>query len=211
MRQYIWVVLDMRIRREKMREGGFPIAVIFAAGLFAGMLLMNFGKSILLENTGLLDEYTLYHMKYMTVDSSALFYYVLQNRLKTALILAVLSTTYLGMVVCIGTVGWYGMCAGAFLAAAVIRYGLKGILLVLTGIFPHYMIYVPAMIALLFWCRKIYYGIYVDRSFGTDADKMHNMPRCVLQLTGILFMFVVGTFLESFLNPYLMIGLLKIF
>lgn len=194
----------MRIGRDGIRGDRLPIATIFMAGLFAGILLMNFGKSILLKNTGLLDEYTLYHMKYMTVDSSALFYYVLRNRLSRVLVLAVLSTTYLGMVVCIGAGFWYGMCAGAFLGAAVIRYGLKGILLVLTGIFPQYLIYVPAVLALLLWCRRIHRAIYYDR-------EEHFLPRYLLQLIGILLAIVAGAALESFLNPYLMIGLLKTF
>lgn len=184
---------------------------IFAVGLFAGMVIINLGKSIFLENTGLLDEYTLYHMKYMTVDSSALFYYVLRSRLSRILILAVLATTYLGLAVCVGAVFWYGMCAGAFLATAVIRYGLKGILLVLAGIFPQYLIYVPAMMVMLLWCRKIYSGIYLDRSLNTGAEKSLSVPVCLLQLFGILLAFTAGCVAESFLNPYLLMGLLKIF
>lgn len=201
----------MQIRKNRIWEGRLPLVTVFTAGLFAGMLLMNFGKSILLENTGLLDEYTLYHMKYMTVDSSALFYYVLRNRLGRVLALAILSTTYLGMLVCIGTVAWYGMCAGAFLAAAVIRYGLKGILLVLTGIFPQYLIYVPAMVILLLWCRRTYFAIYIDRSFGTDSERRHLLPKSLLQLAGILIAFAAGAALEGFINLYLITGLLKIF
>lgn len=201
----------MLIRREKIRESRFPIALFFSAGLFVGMLIMNFGKSFLLENTGLLDEYTLYHMKYMTVDNSALFYYVLRGRLGRVLVLAILSTTYLGMLMCIGTVCWYGMCAGAFLAAAVIRYGLKGILLVFAGIFPQYLVYIPAMITLLHWCRNVYRMIYIDRTFGTEAEKNRCLPRYMLQLVGILIVMIVGAALESFLNPYFMFGLLKIF
>ena len=146
----------MRIGRYRIYEGRLPLVTIFMAGLFVGIFFMNFGKSILLENTGLLDEYTLYHMKYMTVDSSALFYYVLRQRLSRIIILAVLSTTYLGLAVCIGISFWYGMCAGAFMATTVLRYGIKGILLVVTGIFPQYLIYVPAMIAMLLWCQKLY-------------------------------------------------------
>ena len=68
---------------------------------------MNIGKSILLDKTGVFDEEVLYHMKYMTVDCNALFYYVLRKRLLTVLILAVLSTTYLGMAVCVGAALWY--------------------------------------------------------------------------------------------------------
>lgn len=184
---------------------------IFAVGLFAGMLLMNFGKSFLLENTGLLDEYTLYHMKYMTVDSGALFYYVLRNRIGRVLVLAVLATTYLGLAVCIGAVFWYGMCAGAFLATAVIRYGLKGVLLVLAGVFPQYLVYVPAMIFLLLWCHRIYRGIYLDRTLGAGGEKNFSLPKYLLQFACILFAFIAGCVAESFLNPYLMMGLLKIF
>lgn len=172
---------------------------------------MNFKKSILLENTGLLDEYTLYYMKYMTVDSSALFYYVLRQRLGRLLVLALLSTTYLGLAVCAGAALWYGGCAGMFLATAVIRYGMKGILLVLVGILPQYLIYAPAMILMFAWCQRLYRAIYLDRTYGSDSDKAFFWSRRLLQLVGILLIFAVGCILESFLNPYLMKGLLKIF
>ena len=195
----------------RTKTGKIPLATIFAAGLFLGMLILNFGKSILLDNTGLLDEYTLYHMKYMTVDSSALFYYVLRNRLVRVLGLAVLSTTYLGMAVCVGYVFWYGMCAGIFLSAAVIRYGIKGILLVLAGIFPQYLLYVPMMIFLLLWCQRLYRMIYLEKHSASGLDKSRFLPKVILELGGVLLALLAGCVVESFLNPYLVIGLLKIF
>ncbi len=82
---------------------------LFLAGLIAGIFIMNIGKSILLESTGLLDEYTLYQMKYMTVDSNALFCYVLRQRIGSTLLLGILATSYLGMIVCAGAAFWYGL------------------------------------------------------------------------------------------------------
>ena len=187
-----------------VKHGKLPLLTIFTVGVFAGMVIMNLGKSILLENTGLLDEYTLYQMKYMTVDNSALFCYVLWERLKSLLFLAVLSTTYLGLVVCGGITLWYGICGGAFLAVSVLRYGVKGILLVLVGLFPHYMIYVPGMIILLLWCQRINRKIYFEK---TELGIIHSL----LQLLGILLIFLVGCVLESFLNPYFLRGFLQIF
>ncbi len=187
-----------------MRDKKLPLLTIFTVGVFAGMVVMNLGKSALLENTGLLDEYTLYQMKYMTVDSSALFYYVLGQRMKSLLILAVLSTTYLGIFVCGGITFWYGVCAGAFLAASVLRYGIKGILLVVVGLFPHYVIYVPAMILMLLWCMRIYGKIYLDKS-------EISISRALIQLLGILLVFSVGCVLEGFLNPFFLRGFLQIF
>lgn len=199
------------IGRYGFKEGNLPFLTIFTAGIVVGIFVISLGKSILLENTGLLDEYTLYDMKYMTVDSSALFCYVLKQRLGSALVLAVLSTTYLGLAVCGGFVLWYGVCTGAFLATAVIRYGIKGILLVLVGIFPQYLIYVPAVIGMLFWCRKLYRKIYLDKSAASEWEKGFGLPKCVLQLVGILSVLVVGCVLESFINPTFMQALLKIF
>lgn len=187
-----------------MRDRNLPLLTIFTVGVFAGMVIMNLGKSTLLENTGFLDEYTLYQMKYMTVDSSALFYYVLAKRMKMLLILAVLSTTYLGILVCGGITLWYGVCTGAFLAASVLRYGIKGILFVVVGLFPQYLIYVPAMIIMLFWCMRIYGKIYFEK---TEIS----VPRSLMQLLGILLVFFVGCILEGFLNPVLLRGFLQIF
>lgn len=172
---------------------------------------MNFGKSILLENTGLLDEYTLYHMKYMTVDSSALFCYVLRKRLGSALILIILSTTYLGMAVCIGVVFWYGMSAGVFLTALIIRYGLKGLLFALAGIFPQYFIYVPAMAALLIWCEKMYYSIYLKNYTDMQIENKYLLPKSIFKLLLILLGIALGCLMESFYNPHVMLALLKIF
>ena len=89
-------------------SGRLPLFAVFLTGILAGIFIMNIGKSILLENTGLLDEYALYHMKYMTVNSNALFYYVLKQRMGTLLILAVSATTYLGLAVCLGMTLWCG-------------------------------------------------------------------------------------------------------
>lgn len=201
----------MQINRYHIARGQLPLGAIFLAGVTAGILLMNLGRSILLEGTGLLDEYTLYHMKYMTVDSSALFYYVLHIRMKNVVLLVILATTYLGLPVCIGAAFWYGLSAGAFLAAAVIRYGLKGILLVLTGVFPHYLFYVPAMLILLGWCERLNRKIYFKHGMAEDAERegrrVGNLWKLLLSM-GMLFF---GCLLESFINPGLMAGLLKIF
>lgn len=69
----------MQSGHEKMREGRLLIAAIFAAGFVIGLLFLNFKRNSLIGGTGVLDEYTLYRMKYMTVDSSAFFYFVLKK------------------------------------------------------------------------------------------------------------------------------------
>lgn len=199
------------MNRYRIHKGRLPFGPIFLAGVLAGILLINIKKSMLLENTGMLDEYTLYHMKYMTVDSSALFYYVLRLRMKSVVILAILATTYLGLLVCAGTAFWYGLSAGSFLATVVIRYGLKGILFAMAGVLPQYILYVPAVATLLIWCEDLNRSIYFRNESMHSEEKGKFWPARVAKLAVILGVIFLGCLLESFTNPGLLEKFLKIF
>lgn len=186
-----------------------PLPYLFAAGIFLGIILMNLGKEVLLAETGLLNEESLYHMKYMTIDGNALFWYIIGERLKNVVILAVLATTYLGLAaVCAMAVG-YGAAAGMFLAAVTIRYGLKGMLLVVTAIFPQYLLYAPAFFFLMVWCEQICRGIYFEK--GIRLRNKQTLLVKLLQLLGIITITIIGCTLESYVNPIIFKNLLKIF
>ena len=199
----------MRIIRAGLRTTGLPVMPIFFAGMAAGIFVMNIGKSILLDNTGLFDEYALNGMKYMTLDSTALFSYVFRERMIKLLALAVLATTYLGLAACVCTVAWYGISAGAFLAALALRYGIKGIFLAFISLFPQYLLYIPALFALLAWCMSLYRGIY-NRTINLGEDKTF-LPKKLATLSLILLVAAAGCFLEAYVNPYFLLNYLKIF
>lgn len=183
---------------------------LFLAGLILGIAAMNLGRSLLLENTGLLDEYSLYHMKYMTVDSNTFFLFVLKERLGCVALLAVMATTYLGLAVTGGFLLWYGAAAGMYLSALVLRYGIKGIFFALTGMFPHYLLYVPAMLCILIWCEGTCRSIYFQGGVQ-PADGGMRIPGRLLRLGVLVMVVIIGCALESYVNPSLMYGLLKIF
>ena len=199
----------MRVTKLRGGTARLPVVPIFCVSLAVGILVMNIGKSILLENTGLFDEYTLYNMKYMTVDSNALFSYIFRERIMKFLMIVVLSTTYLGLAVCVVTVAWYGMSAGVFLSALFIRYGIKGIFLAVVSLFPHYLLYVPAIVALLGWSETLYRGIY-HRALELEEDKGY-LAKTLGKLAVILMIAAGGCLLEAYVNPFLLLGYLKVF
>lgn len=184
---------------------------VFCAGLLVGLLVMNIGKGVLLDNTGFFDSYTLYRIRDMTVDSNALFYYVFRKRILGILAMAVLTTTYLGLAVCMGGVFWYGMSVGAFVTALALRYGIKGILLAAVCLLPQYLVYAPALLFFLKWAEELYRGIY-SRNGGTFAaeDKSFLIKKSG-QLVAVLAAFAIGCLLEAYVNPSLLAGYLKIF
>ena len=147
----------------------------------------------------------------MTVDSGALFYYVLWLRVKAALLLIVFATTYLGMAVCAGATVWYGFSFGAFASALMMQYGLKGIVFGVLSVFPQMLLYVPAAIALLRWCVQLNRSIYFQRDIMADVEKNVPLSRRVLRLLGILGVILLGCLAESFINPEIMEWLLSIF
>jgi stage II sporulation protein M len=198
------------IRSGKGLSAGLPVKWIFAVGIFAGIILMNIEKSTLLENTDLLDEDTFSGMKFMTVDSSALFYYALKKRMGSAVLLTILSTTYLGLPVCFMFVLWQGMLLGGFVSLFIIRYGIKGAILAMISLFPQYLVYIPAFYALVHLCeamnRKIYFSKYTER-YTNKNNRLANFTKFIVVFSAIF----IGCILESFINSKLFIEYLKIF
>jgi len=195
--------------RESVFDRKSSLGMVFLLAFVAGILTMNFGKSILLENTGLLDENMLMQMKSAFPDSDALFVFVMRKRLTFVVIMAVLATTYLGVAACMAVTMWYGFSTGMFLTAAILRYGFKGILLVAAGVLPQYFLYIPAIYALLIWSDKTCRMIYCKSYYQREDTKTPILLGRVLSLVVILFGMVAGCFLESFVNPGILQGFLR--
>lgn len=88
--------------------GKLPLRFLFVIGFAVGFLIVYWGKGTFLKNMGMLDEDTLYHMKYMAVDNKVLFWYVLCKRGKDFIALVLMATTYLGLLFCGGMTVKYG-------------------------------------------------------------------------------------------------------
>lgn len=189
------------------------LLAFFVIGFVAGIFIMSMGKKVLLENTALLDEYSLYQMKYMTVDSNAFFLYVLKQRLGTVLIIALLASTYLGIVAVYAYSAWLGASFGMLMSASILRYGMKGILLVITAAFPQHLLYVPAFILLLKKAYELCAAIY----FPSRCKEPHGMGikaelrTYILKLITVFGVVIIGCLIESYVNPKIVTYLLKIF
>ncbi len=198
----------MQIYAGRVHFGKKNLMPIFFIGIVSGILILNLGKSTLLEGTGLFDEYTLYGMKSMTVDRGALFCYVFRRRMLALLIMAITATTYLGYAACIGVAGWCGMAAGTFLSALTIRYGIKGVILAVVSVFPQMLFYLPAIIMMLGWGEDIYRAIYSKGTLPDGTDRVFWMKK-LGRLGLIALITVLGCMMEGYVNPGLLLGYLK--
>ena len=171
---------------------------LFCVGVLAGILYLNLEKSVLLEQTGLWDETMLERIGHMRVQGSALFASILYRRSVRFFEIAILATTYLGYIVSIGAAVGYGFTFGAYLAAAVLRKGWRGVVVALAGVLPQGILYGILLYGLCLWCRRTWCMIY---GRGEKTPALAERVLTFLLLFGIL---VAGCALESFLNPALL-------
>ncbi len=186
---------------------------LFLASFFLGVMIMNMGDETLLGDAGIFNLASMNRLKYIEINHGKFFQHVLKKRIGECAALLLLSTTALGMVTVYAAVFWQGMLTGMIMTAAAIRYGLKGILLILGGMFPHQCLLFPAGVMLLGWCLENYFLMH---TFGRGVSPLFHNRRQQLLHQGILLMWImlvmlIGCILESYVNPILISDLIKIF
>jgi len=185
--------------------------IIFIIGICGGILLANLVKSELLSGTELLGENALLQARYAVIDNKSLFLRLLGQRLGEAMLLMLLSTTFLGLAAVWFYVLYYGLSLGLLLTTLLAGHGGKGLLLLAAGLLPQMLVYVPVWALLLALaertCRRLYYLNGNEGLAGLKRMGIHLSAQTGL----LLFMLAVGCWLEAYVNPCLLRLAVKIF
>lgn len=182
-------------------------------GFFAGVLSMVLKKESLLYGTGFLDSYTLGPVKYLDPDTGKLLTTVFMQRLGEAALLIILSTTYLGSAASYFYQAWSGLAIGILTAGSVIRYGLKGILLIAGSLLPQQLILIPAFLMLCVKCCELCKIMYFRGGIGgfSGKDKGKLLIKKGLNMTVNIMLIVAGCFIEAYINPKILKLILRVF
>ncbi|NBJ93809.1 stage II sporulation protein M [Parablautia muri] len=186
---------------------------LFLGSFLFGVLIMNMGNETLLSEGGIFSQTSVGRLRYMEIDSGRFFRYVLEHRMGEGALLLLLSSTGLGVISIYACIIWQGILTGMTITAAVIRYGIKGLLLLLGSLFPHQLLLIPAEVMLLGWC---YENCSKGHFLGKYTAPYHKNIRqqYLKQAVGLLWIVIVifiGCILESYVNPILLSDLVKIF
>ena len=185
--------------------------ILFIIGICGGILLANLVKSELLSGTELLGENALLQVRYAVIDSKSLFLRLLGQRLGEAILLMLLSTTFLGLAAVWFYAFRYGLSLGLSLTVLLAEHGIRGLLLLVAGLLPQMLVYVPVWALLLALaertCRRLYYLNGNEGLAGLKRMGIHLSAQTGL----LLFMLAVGCWLEAYVNPYLLRLVVKIF
>lgn len=194
-------------------KNSYYVIYLFTIGLFLGILIVNVGYDSWIKDGSLLGMEMIARLKNSTPDGSGLFAYIIKRRMFTVCMLGLLATTVIGFpTVCI-YVCYMGLAAGCLLSVAVIRYGIRGLLLMAAGILPQGILLIPAYIALFLWVVSVNRMLYSKNPYKEYYIRYSRQVylKKGLQIAGIMAVVIIGCLLESYVNPKMLHLILKIF
>ncbi len=189
------------------------LAYTLLFGFFAGILGMILKKESLLYHTGFLDSYTLSPVKFLEPDTRELLENILIQRLGAVILLVILSTTYLGCIVAYLYQIWSGLAMGILAAGSMIRYGGKGILLIIGSLLPQQIIFIPAFLLLSAKCCELCKIMYFRGVTGSlsGKERYRLLAKKMLHMAGVIMVVITGCFIECYVNPKILKFILQFF
>lgn len=185
----------MKIKMRAIQWNRIGLSNIYVMSMVLAMIFFAFFKREFLEKTSLFGYQMLSEIDSRLLESSPQYLFLVTTRVRVILFLFILSTTSIGNLYVYLCVIRYGICSGMFFTIVIMRYGLKGILLLVAGMFPHYLIYVPAFILTMHLAR----------------EKRKVNGRFLFQLFAIICVVIIGCLLECYVNPNVVSKILKKF
>ena len=191
----------------------YYVIYLFMIGLFLGIVIVNAGYDTWIRNGSFLGTEMILRLKNSVPDGSELLGYIVKHRLFTVFMLGILATTMIGIPAVCAYICYIGLSAGCLLSVAVIRYGIRGLLLMAAGVFPQGFLLIPAYIALFVWSISINRILYSKNPYADyyiKAGRQSYLKKGV-QMIGIVGVVIIGCLLESYVNPKMLHFILKIF
>lgn len=194
-------------------KNSYYVIYLFTIGLFLGILIVNVGYDSWIKDGSLLSTEMIARLKNSIPDGSGLFAYIIKRRLFTVCMLGLLATTIIGLPAVCVYICYIGLAAGCLLSVAVIRYGIRGLLLMAAGILPQGILLIPAYIALFLWVLSVNRMLYSKNPYKEYYIKYSRQVylKKGLQIAGIMAVVIIGCLLESYVNPKTLHLILKIF
>lgn len=199
--------------QQSSAKNAYYVIYLFTIGLFLGILIINLGYDVWIKDGSLLGTDMILRLKNSVPDSRGLLGYVIKHRLFTVCMLGLLATTVIGMPVVCVYICYIGLAAGCLLSVAVIRYGIRGLLLMVAGILPQGIFLIPAYIALFVWAVSVNRMLYSKNPYKEHYMRYSRQfyVQKGLQIAGIAAVVIIGCLVESYVNPKLLHSILRIF
>ena len=172
----------MRIHENK------KFLIIFCMlGFLAGIVYANLMSEDTIAGMGIFSEFFLNQYSADDINTAEYLWYVTRIRVFPALILGAFGCSYVRKGAVAAFLLWTGFSSGLIFTSAVMKMGIKGIILCLMALIPQFLFYIAGYLALLWY-------LY-------EYPRIHwNLTKTVI----FLLLLAVGILLECYVNPVIM-------
>lgn len=176
----------------RIQENKKFLAVFCMLGFLAGIIYANLMSKDYIASIGIFNDFFLDQYSQAEIDVMEYMWYVIRIRVTPVILIAALGSTKLRRAVAAAFLAWTGFGGGMIMTSAVLKMGIKGLILCLIALTPHFIFYAAGYMVLLWY-------LY------TCPESKWNMAKTVSM---ILFI-TVGVLLECYVNPIIMELFLK--
>lgn len=176
---------------------------IILLAFFGGVVVANLIDREFLTTYGIMNDYFLSQYSYQKVDGNRLFCHIVVERGKAAFTIFLFGRVIDNRVFSVLTKSAVAAMFGFLIVVSIVNLGVRGILVSLCGLFPQWILYVMALVC----CAN---------EGGGEVESVWDGGRYDRSATGwgnrllAIFFLLVGIFTESYINPVILSGLLKI-
>lgn len=182
--------------------------VLFLAGFLMGVLYIYIMGYFQGEDTDFLSVNNLMQIMYTDIEYKEYFVYLIKKRAGLLLAMILASLALPGKLLLSGFLMFFGCSMGSMLSTLVMRYGLKGILLFLSLIFPQYLIYIPVIFGWIYVLTHFNNYIFHEKNSYRNGLSPYQILGKMILLSGVT---IIGLLLECYVNPIIVIWSMKIF
>ena len=186
---------------------------LFFGGVCTGIVYANLMGARYVDQIRLLSDYLLQKYRGSEILNGELFWYCLRARILPVCYIWIFGLILFGCAVGYVYVFWYGFSSGFLLSVATLRFGMKGILLCVTGVLPQYIFYIPAMLVTLLAGSTVSMRLYGKENYShTIAGGRRKLIGIYFTLLiGITVVCIIGALTESYVNPIFLKRILSLF
>lgn len=176
----------------KIHESQRFLGLFCMLGFLVGIIYANVVSEDYIGNMGVFNEFFLNQYMQMDIDELEYIWYLIQVRVIPLGLLCALGCTKLRRAVVAAFLLWTGFSCGMIMTSAVLKMGVKGIILCLIALTPHIFFYIGGYVVLIWY-------LYTYPLSKWNLSKTISM---------MLFI-AVGVLLECYVNPVIMQAFLK--
>ena len=171
----------------KIRESRKFLVLFCMVGFFFGIIYANLISKDYITSKGIFNDFFLNQYSQTEIDVAEYIWYVAKIRIEPVILAGTLGCTKLRKAVVAAILLWTGFSGGMLMTSAVLKIGLKGLILCLVALMPHFLFYIAGYMILLWY-------------LFTYPNARWNLSKTVSM---VLFI-AVGILLECYVNPVLM-------